>query len=171
MDKEILKKGLTKYINRIIKPKVDYEIVINNRAPYPNTLMDRDEQIFYIVFIIDHSKFWRGNRNNPNPNFSQEYNDEVNNIYMDNYTEELETAVKLFGVSEPVVIINYKSINKEIYDPLIKSLNNDYNGDFRPEWMYGSPALGLEFTEHTDTRVVQEQLDDEGFDIDDIAFY
>lgn len=169
MDKEILKKGLTKYINRIIKPKIDYEIVINTR----NTLMDRDVQIFYILFIIDHSKFWRGNRNNPNPNFSQEYNDEVNNIYMDNYTEELETAVKLFGISDPDVIQNYKHTNKSIYDPLIKSLlNNDYNdGDFRPEFLPSSPALGLEFIDVNDARVVQKQLEDEGFDIDDIAFY
>jgi hypothetical protein len=167
MDKEILKKGLTKYINRIIKPKVDYEIVINTR----NTLMNREDLIFYILFIIDHSKFWRGNRNNPNPNFSQEYNDEVNNIYMDGYTEELETAVKLFGVSEPDVRIEYKSINKEIYDPLIKSLNNDYYGDFKPEFMYGSPALGLEFVYFVDISLIQTQLDDEGFDTEDIAFY
>jgi hypothetical protein len=168
MDKEILKKGLTKYINRIIKPKVDYEIVINTR----NTLMNRDEQIFYILFIIDHSKFWRGNRNNPNPNFSQEYNDEVTKLYMDEYLPELETSVKLFGVSDPDVRQEYKHINKSIYDPLIKSLNNDYNdGDFRAEFSHSSPALMLEFIDVIDTEVVQEQLYDEGFDTEDIVFY
>jgi hypothetical protein len=167
MDKEILKKGLEKYTKHILKIMVDYDIRIAIR----NGMIKKREFLITYIFTIDHSKFWRGNRNNPNPNFSQEYNDEVNNIYMDNYTEELETAVKLFGVSEPDVRIEYKSINKEIYDPLIKSLNNDYNGEFRPEFLYASPALGLEFTEHTDTRVVQEQLEDEGFDIDDIAFY
>jgi hypothetical protein len=168
MDKDTLKIGLTKYINRIIKPKVDYEIVINSR----NTLMNREEQIIYILFIIDHSKFWKGNRNNPNPNFSQEYNDEVNKIYMDEYLLELETSAKLFGVSDPDVRQEYKHTNKSIYDPLIKSLNNDYNdGDFRPEFMSSTPALGLEFIDVIDTRVVQEQLYDEGFDIDDIAFY
>ena len=167
MDKEILKKGLEKYTKHILKIMVDYDIRIAIR----NGMIKKREFVITYIFTIDHSKFWKGNRNNPNPNFSQEYNDEVNNIYMDNYTEELETAVKLFGVSEPDVRIEYKSINKEIYDPLIKSLNNDYNGEFSPEFLYASPALGLEFTEHTDTRVVQEQLEDEGFDIDDIAFY
>jgi len=168
MDKDTLKIGLTKYINRIIKPKVDYEIVINTR----NTLMNRDEQIVYVLFIIDHSKFWRGNRNNPNPNFSQEYNDEVNKLYMDEYLSELETSLKLFGVSSPDVRQEYKHTNKSIYDPLIKSLNNDYNdGDFRPEFSHSSPALMLEFIDVIDTKVVQEQLYDEGFDIDDIVFY
>jgi hypothetical protein len=168
MDNETIKKGLTKYIKSIIKPKVDYEIVIKTRK----TLINREEQIFYILFIIDHSKFWRGNRNNPNPNFSQEYNDEINKIYMDEYLPELETSVKLFGVSDPDVRQEYKHTNKSIYDPLIKSLNNDYNdGDFRPEFLPSSPALGLEFIDVIDTRVVQEQLEDEGFDIDDIAFY
>jgi hypothetical protein len=168
MDKDTLKIGLTKYINHIIKPKVDYEIVINTR----NTIMNKVSYIFYIVFIIDHSKFWRGNRNNPNPNFSQEYNDEVNKLYMDEYLPELETSVKLFGISEPDVRQEYRHTNKSIYDPLIKSLNNDYNdGDFRPEFMSSTPALGLDFIDVIDTRVVQEQLYDEGFDTDDIAFY
>ena len=168
MDKEILKKSLEKYSKHILKLMVDYDIHIAIR----NGLIKKREFLITYIFTIDHSKFWRGNRNNPNPNFSQEYNDEVNKIYMDEYTEELETSVKLFGISEPEIRIEYKSINKEIYDPLIKSLKNDYNdGDFKPEFMYASPALGLEFIEDIDTRVVQEQLQDEGFDIDDIAFY
>lgn len=168
MDKEILKKGLEKYTKHILKLMVDYDINIAIR----NGLIKKRDFLITYIFTIDHSKFWRGNRNNPNPNFSQEYNDEVNKIYMDEYTEELETSVKLFGISEPEIRIEYKSINKEIYDPLIKSLKNDYNdGDFRAEFMYASPALGLEFIEDIDTRVVQEQLEDEGFDIDDIAFY
>ena len=167
MDKDTLKKSLEKYTNRVLKLIVDYDIHISVR----DTMLGWDHYTVSFIFTIDHSKFWRGNRNNPNPNFNQEYNDEVNKIYMDEYTQEFETSVKLFGITEPDIRIEYKSINKEIYDPLIKSLNNDYNGEFRPEFLYASPALGLEFTEHTDTRVVQEQLEDEGFDIDDIAFY
>ena len=167
MDKEALKKGLTKYINRIIKPKVEYDVVISSR----NTMMDRVEHIFYILFIIDHSKFWRGNRNNPNPNFSQEYNDEVNKLYMDEYLPELETSVKLFGFSDPDVRQEYRHTNKSIYDPLIKSLNKDYNGEFRTEFLSSTPALGLDFIDDVDTSVVREQLYDEGFDTEDIAFY
>ena len=167
MDKDTLKKGLTKYINHIIKPKVDYDIVISSR----NTLLNRVEHIFYFVFNIDHSKFWRGNRNNPNPNFSQEYNDEVNKLYMDEYIPELETSIKLFGFSDPDIRIEYRHTNKSIYDPLIKSLNNHYNGEFRPEFTHPSPALMLEFTYDFNTDDVQEQLNDEGFDTEDIVFY
>lgn len=167
MDKDTLKKSLEKYTKHALKVLVDYEIHIAVR----DTLLGWSTYTVTYIFTIDHSKFWRGNRNNPNPNFSQEYNDEVNKIYMDEYTEELETSVKLFGISEPDIRIEYKSINKEIYDPLIKSLNNDYYGDFKPEFLYGSPALGLEFVYFVDVSVVQIQLDDEGFDTEDIAFY
>ena len=169
MDKDTLKIGIKKYIDHVLKPIVDYEIVINTR----NTLMNRVEYIFYFVFNIDHSKFWRGKWDNPNPTFSEKYNEDVNNkLYMDGYLPELETSVKLFGISDPDVRQEYKHTNKSIYDPLIKSLNNDYNdGDFRPEFLHSSPALGLEFIDVVDTSVVQEQLQDEGFDIDDIAFY
>ena len=167
MDKEILKKGLEKYTKHILKLMVDYDIQIAIR----NGMIKKQEFLITYIFTIDHSKFWRGNRNNPNPNFSQEYNDEVNKLYMDDYTEELETSVKLFGITEPEIRLEYKSINKEIYDPLIKSLNNDYYGDFKPEFMYGSPALGLEFVYFVDISLIQTQLDDEGFDTEDIAFY
>ena len=168
MDKEILKKSLEKYSKHILKLMVDYDIHIAIR----NGLIKKRDFLITYIFTIDHSKFWRGNRNNPNPNFSQEYNDEVNKLYMDEYLPDLETSVKLFGVSNPDVRQEYKHTNKEIYDLLIKSLKNDYNdGDFRPEFSHSSPALMLEFTDDVDTRVVQEQLYDEGFDIDDIVFY
>lgn len=168
MDKETLKIGLRKYINHVLKPIVDYEIVIKTRK----TLINREEQIFYFVFNIDHSKFWQGKWDNPNPTYNQKYNEDVNNkLYMDEYLPHLETSVKFFGISNPDVRIEYKHTNKSIYDPLFKSLNNDYKGEFHIEFTSSSPALGLEFSDYVDTSVVQTQLNDEGFDTEDIAFY
>ena len=168
MDKETIKKGLTKYIDRLLKPIIDYDIVINTR----HNIINQEKFIFYFVFNIDHSKFWRGKWDNPNPTFSEKYNEDVNNkLYMDEYLPELETSVKLFGVSDPDVRIEYKHTNTSIYNPLIKSLNNDYSGDFKMKLTSSSPALGLDFNDNVDTSAAQSQLNDEGFDTEDIAFY
>ena len=168
MDEKILKTGLKKYISHILKPIVDYDIVINTR----NTMTNSVEHIIYFVFIIDHSKFWQGKWNNPNPMYDQKYNEEVNNnLYMGDYESELSTSVKLFGILDPDVRIEYKHINTSIYDPLIKSLNNDYKGEFYVDFTSSTPTLTLEFNDNVDTSVVQTQLDDEGFDTEDIVFY
>jgi hypothetical protein len=167
MDKEILKKGLEKYTKHALKLIVDYDIDIAVR----DTHLGWNEYTVTFIFTIDHSRYWRGKWDNPNPTFDEEYNVEVSKLYMDEYLPELETSVKLFGISDPDVRTHYKHTNNSIYKPIIDFLNIDYPDEFNSHFYYAIPVLSIEFSDYIDTGEVQEQLNDEGYDTEDIAFY
>jgi hypothetical protein len=168
MELDSLNKALNKLAPHMLrKIPIEFTITINKSQFY-------DEFSTYEItytFTIDHSKFWEGKSfaGEPNPNFDENYNVEVNKLYNDDYENELDEVPKYLGINDFNMRILYEHIKTDAYEPLVNYLNEKYPNSFE---IVFSPSIPVLMIEVTDFNTAEDnlfiELEDEGFNMNDI---
>jgi hypothetical protein len=167
MELDSLNKAINKLAPHMLRNiPLEFNVTINKSQFYDFSTYD----IIY-TFTIDHSKFWQGKSfaGEPNPNFDENYNEIVNQLYFGNYEDKLEEVPKYLGINDYDVRIHYNHINTDTYEPLVTFLKKEYPNSFELLFHQSAPVVMINITDfNEDKDDMYNTIQHEGFNIDDI---
>lgn len=167
MELDSLNKALNKLAPHMLRNiLVEFTVAINKTDFY-----DLSQYEIIYTFTIDHSKFWGGKSlaAEPNPNFDENYNVEVNKLYNNEYENELDDIPKYLGINDFYVRVLYKHINTDAYEPLINYLNKEHPNTYKVVFSPSLPVMMIDVTDfNTEEDDLFIELEEEGFNMNDI---